>query len=79
MQLGTTGNYINYNLYTNSGYSDAWSATTSTTSCTSGASTCDLGTGTGSNQNYTVYGQVPPQTAPSSGTYSDTVVVTVTF
>ena len=79
MQLGATGNYIKYNLYTDSGYSDPWSATTSTTSCTAGSSTCDLGTGTGSNQNFTVYGQVPAQTAPVAGTYGDTVVVTATF
>jgi spore coat protein U-like protein len=28
---------------------------------------------------YTVYGQVPAQTAPATGTFSDTVVVTATF
>lgn len=79
MQLGATGNYINYNLYTNSAHSHRWSTTTSTTTCTSGTETCELGTGTGSNQNYTVYGRVPVQTAPASGAYIDTVVVTVTF
>ena len=79
MQLGATGNYVNYDLYTDLARSHAWTTTTSTTSCTAGASTCDLGTGTGSNQIYTVYGRVPTQTAPSSGTYNDTVVVTVTF
>ena len=79
MQLGATGNYINYNLYTDSAYSHPWSTTTSTTSCTAGSSTCDLGTGTGTNQTYTVYGQVPVQTAPAVGTFSDTVVVTATF
>ena len=79
MQLGATGNYVSYNLYTDSARSHAWTTTTSTTSCTGGASTCDFGTGTGSNQTYTVYGRVPTQTAPSSGTYNDTVVVTVTF
>jgi spore coat protein U-like protein len=79
MRLGATGNYITYNLYTDSAHSHAWKTTTTTTSCGGGANTCDLGTGTGSNQNYTVYGQVPAQTAPSSGAYSDTVVVTVRF
>jgi spore coat protein U-like protein len=79
MRLGATGNYINYNLYTDSGYSHPWTTTTSTTSCTGGSSTCDLGTGTGSNQNYTVYGQVPAQFVPVTGTFSDTVVVTATF
>ncbi len=37
------------------------------------------GVGTGLVQNYTVYGRVPPQATPSPGTYSDTVVVTVTY
>ncbi len=79
MQLGATGNYLSYNLYTNSGYSQAWSTTTSTTSCTAGVGSCDYGTGTGANQNYTVFGQVPAQSAPAVGNYTDTVVVTITF
>ena len=76
---GATANYINYNLYTDSARSNAWSTSTSTTSCTSGASTCILGTGTGLSQNITVYGRVPAQSVPAAGTFTDTVVVTVTF
>lgn len=76
---GATTNYINYNLYTDSARSSLWSTTTSTTSCTSGASTCVLGTGTGLAQNITVYGRVPTQSVPAVGTFTDTVVVTVTF
>lgn len=37
------------------------------------------GIGVGATQNYTVYGRVPPQATPSPGTYTDTVVVTVTY
>ncbi|MER9140880.1 spore coat U domain-containing protein [Mesorhizobium sp. M0830] len=37
------------------------------------------GTGSGAVQNLTVYGRVPPQTTPSAGVYTDTVVVTVTY
>nr|WP_244423682.1 spore coat protein U domain-containing protein [Nitratireductor pacificus] len=37
------------------------------------------GTGTGTSQDITVYGRVPPQATPSPGTYADTVVVTVTY
>lgn len=73
------GQYVSYGLYTDSGYSQPWTTTSSTTSCSAGANTCVLGTGTGSNQSVTVYGNVPPQSAPAAGTYSDTVVVTVTF
>ena len=79
MQLGATSKYVNYDLYTDPAHSHAWVSTASTTSCTGGASTCDFGTGAASNQNYTVYGQVPVQTAPSVGVFTDTVVVTVTY
>lgn len=79
MRLGATANYVNYNLYTDSARSQAWTTTTSTTSCTSGVNTCSLGTGTGSSQNIIVYGRVPAQTAPAAGTFTDTVVVTFTF
>ncbi|WP_409528142.1 spore coat protein U domain-containing protein [Rhizobium sp.] len=37
------------------------------------------GTGTGSPQTLTVYGRVPAQNTPAPGTYSDTVVVTVSY
>lgn len=36
-------------------------------------------TGTGANQVFTGYGRVPAQSTPSPGTYSDTLVVTVTW
>lgn len=79
VRLAATSNYINYGLYTDAARSNAWVATSSTTSCTAGVSTCYLGTGSGSNQNITVYGRIPSQTAPVVGTFTDTVVVTVTF
>lgn len=37
------------------------------------------GTGTGAAQPLTVYGRVLPQTTPSAGVYTDTVVVTITY
>jgi len=79
MQLGATGVYLNYGLYTDSARSHDWTTTTSTTSCTLGTSTCALGTGTGTEQDVTVYGRVPPQTAGGSGLFTDSVVVTITF
>ena len=75
-----TGTDIKYNLYTDSSHNYAWTTTTSNTSCSGGSKTCATGTGTGSNQTYTVYGEVPgPQTEPPSGTYTDTVVMTITY
>lgn len=79
VRLAATANYVNYNLYTDSARSNAWKTSTATTSCTAGASTCALGTGTGSNQSVTVYGRIPPQSATAAGLFTDTVVVTVTF
>ena len=37
------------------------------------------GTGTASAIGHTVYGRIPPQTTPAPGTYTDTIVVTVSF
>jgi spore coat protein U-like protein len=79
MRLGATSNYVTYGLYTDAARSNAWATTTSATGCTSGTSTCALGTGTGSSQSVTVYGRVPPQNVPAAGSFTDTVVVTVTF
>jgi spore coat protein U-like protein len=80
MYSAAAGAYVSYNLYTDANHTDAWTATTSTMSCTAGASTCVLGTGTGSTQSaVTVYGRVPSQTTPLVGTYTDSVVVTVTY
>jgi len=78
MKQGSS-NFVNYDLYTDSGRASAWTTTTSTTSCTGGTGTCITNTGTGASQPITVYGRVPSQSSTSPGTYSDTVLVTVTF
>jgi spore coat protein U-like protein len=75
----SSSTYVNYGLYTDSGRADAWGSASSTTSCTNGANTCALGTGTGSNQTITVYGRVPPQSTVTAGSYQDSVVVTLTY
>jgi len=68
---GSGGATINYSLYSNSTRTTNWGNTVGTDTV--------AGTGSGVAQNYTVYGQVPAQTTPAPATYSDTVVVTVTF
>lgn len=71
--------FIPYQLYKDSNYSTVWDATGGVTSVggTGGVSK----TGTGSAQTTTVYGKIPQGTAIASrpGTYSDSVVVTVTY
>lgn len=70
MTLGSAA--VVYGLYKDAGRSQPWGD-----AATAGSTVA--GTGTGAAQGYTVYGRVPPQTTPTPGTYSDTVVVTVTY
>jgi spore coat protein U domain-containing protein, fimbrial subunit CupE1/2/3/6 len=62
---------VTYGLYRDSARSQGWGSTT-------GVNTVS-GTGTGLTQTLTVYGRVAPQTTPKPGTYSDTIVATVTY
>ncbi|AHM74289.2 spore coat U domain-containing protein [Yersinia hibernica] len=69
---GGTSEFVNYNLFKDSGYSQAWGTTGS-----------DLLTGTataiGTAIPLTVYSEVPVQATPSVSTYTDTVNVTVNW
>ncbi len=62
---------VSYSLYRNAGMTTNWGNTVGTDTVG--------GTGTGNNQSYTVYGQVPVQSTPAPGTYTDTIIVTVTY
>ena len=62
---------INYSLYTTSARTTVWGNTVGTDTV--------AGTGNGASQAYTVYGRVPAQSTPSPGTYSDTVVLTISY
>jgi spore coat protein U-like protein len=62
---------ISYGLYRDAARSQAWGST-------AGVNTA-AGTGSGLGQAYTVYGRVPTQTTPSPGSYTDTIVATVTY
>ena len=64
-------NTVTYSLYNTAGRTTVWGNTIGTDTVT--------GTGSGSNQVLTVYGRVPPQTTPPPATYTDTIVVTVTY
>jgi len=65
------GALINYSLYSNSGMTTNWGQTVGTDTV--------AGTGNGSGQAYTVYGQIPAQTTPAPASYTDTITVTVTY
>jgi spore coat protein U-like protein len=63
---------VTYGLYKDAARSQVWGD-----AGTPGSTVA--GTGTGLAQNLVVYGRVPPQSTPSPGLYTDTVVVTVTY
>jgi spore coat protein U-like protein len=72
-------NFLSYNLYVDAAHTSPWSTATGASSCTT-AGDCYLGTGNGSAQSVNIYGAVPTTaTAPPSGTYTDTVTMTITF
>lgn len=71
LMTGTGSETVTYSLYTDAGHTSVWGNTTGNDTV--------AGTGNGSEQAYTVYGQVPAQPTPAPGTYSDTITVTVTY
>lgn len=62
---------VTYGLYRNAARSLPWGSTI-------GSNTV-AATGTGLAQSHTIYGRVSPQATPGPGTYTDTIVVTVTY
>lgn len=70
-RMTSGANTLSYSIYTNAARSTVWGATL-------GVDTV-AGTGTGAQQTLTMYGRAPAhQTAPT-GSYTDTVTVTVTY
>lgn len=79
-RMASGGNYIPYGLYLDAAWTQAWSTTTLNNSCSGGANTCSLGTGNGLAQSINIYGKVPTvATAPAPGSYTDTVLMTITY
>lgn len=60
-----------YGTYQDGGFSKPWGQTDGDDTVT--------GVGTGTRQVYTVFGMVEPQITPSPATYSDTIVVSLTY
>ncbi|MBB1625372.1 spore coat U domain-containing protein [Achromobacter sp. UMC71] len=72
MKHATAADTVSYQLYQDGGYATIWGdGLTGGTPLT--------GTGTGANQQFTVYGRVPVQATPRPGNYTDTVIATITF
>lgn len=62
---------INYALYRDASYEQVWGDDFETDT--------KAGVGSGSGDVHTIYGQVPVQTTPATGVYSDTVAITVQY
>jgi spore coat protein U-like protein len=62
---------LNYTLYSDSGRSKNWGKTVGTDTV--------AGTGSGSNQSLTVYGQIQAVQTPVPGSYTDTITATLTY
>ena len=69
--MAAAGNTVTYQIFQNAARSIAWGDLIGTNTIS--------GTGTGVVQNLTGYGRVPVQVTPIPGTYTDTVIVTVTY
>jgi spore coat protein U-like protein len=70
-QMSSGSALINYSLFSNSGMTTNWGNSVGTNTVAA--------TGNGSAQAFTVYGQIPAQTTPAPGTYTDTITITVTY
>lgn len=68
MALGSQA--VTYGLYKDAARSQPWG---------SAGTQLVTGSGAGAAQNLPVYGRVLPQSTPPAGSYTDTVVVTVTY
>lgn len=66
------GGAIGYQLYVDAAHTTVWGDGSGSTGTVSG-------TGTGQQQNLTVYATVPPQSSPVPGVYSDTITATISF
>jgi spore coat protein U-like protein len=72
-RLNSGSEYLNYQLFQNVGRTTAWGDTLAST-------TLQSQMGDGDPQTLNVYGRVPSgQTAPTAGTYTDTITITVTY
>lgn len=70
-RMANAGNRANYELYRDSGRTQRWGSTLGTDTVS--------GAGTGASVAATVYGRVPAQTGIAIGSYTDTVVATISF
>jgi spore coat protein U-like protein len=70
-KMSSGPNTVNYTMYTDAGRTTVWGDGTT--------GSINTLTGTGTAQAIPVYGRIPTGQSPALGTYSDTILVTLTF
>lgn len=79
-QLGAGSARMDYNVFADPARSQVWGSGTGGTVIASGAMTIGPGNGNGTRTvTHTVYGRIPQLQDAVPGTYSDTLLVTLTF
>lgn len=74
--MNLLGVRLNYNLYTTAGFASIWGdATGGTVTVSDGYTSIGLST----TRNYTVFGRIPALQPVGPGTYTDSVLITLTF
>lgn len=74
--MNLLGVHLNYNLYTTAGFTSIWGNATGGTVTVSDSYTS---IGLSTTRNYTVFGRIPALQPVGPGTYTDSVLVTVTY
>lgn len=74
--MNLLGVHLNYNLYTTAAFTSIWGDATGGTVTVSDSYTS---IGLSTTRNYTVFGQIPSLQPVGPGTYTDSVLVTVTY
>lgn len=69
---------LNYNIYRNAARTQIWGDGTGGSFAITGSFTLNNATPT-RNRNHTIYGRIPPLQDAAAGSYSDALVVTLTF
>lgn len=72
-QMAGPGGFLNYNLYTDAGYSSIWGDGSNSTGTMSAKIT------KGRPITFKIYGRIPPLQDVSAGQYSDTLIVTINW
>jgi spore coat protein U-like protein len=90
LSAGNSGNFaqrqlfagprvLNYNLFTSATRTQVWGDGTQGTGIVSGALVVNPGRFVVNEAVYPIYGRIPPLQAADTGSYSDTILVTLTF